>query len=865
MTTPALVASLAGDLGIFLAAAGLLALVLLRPSLVQSSPVARSALAAGATLLAAGSILHGSGVESSAHLHGIAALRLVAIGLLCAGALALRESRNRQALLGALLIYAAGEAAVVSGAVAPGDAVRAIGAVCIFLAIYRAARTSLAARIGAAAGILLVVLVLVLSGSLSVVLTNNVEHNALESAGDRARAEAGFLETEGARAGDQAKTLARLIARVPSLLRSFEAADEPTRADQIKNLNENFANVDFIEILNPQRGVVAATDTLTNSERVALAGSDLAVTAIDTSSVASALVNVPAALLATGAAPIVVRDPRGVPVVEGAIVAGYRINDDRLRGRKALDPSVNLTLDVSGVVAATTWNPKPLQARDLLDGGKAAGLVGTAEREDVETSAQGHYRNKRYFLAAAPVHDRVGSIGKPTGALLIVSQSAKPAAETRDDVKTTLFLVALGAGLVSLALALLLGERIGRPLGRLTRAAEAIRRGDLGVRSDVRSADEVGTLGTAFDEMAGSVQRMTTELADAAAQREAILASMTDGLLATDERGRVTMVNPAAETLLDVRGEKVSGHLIADVVRGRDRTGTDLGDRLRAPIGEPWSAAGFLADGDLPVALSSAPIRDDDGRLAGAVYLVRDMRREFEIERMKTEFLSNISHELRTPLTPIKGYAEMLRLRRVPAGRARIFLDGILDASERLERIIDILVNFAALEAGRFVLRTEALDVREVLHQMSERWRSRSPNHEVEEKVSTRIPRVVADRRLLERSIDELIDNAVKYSPDGGRVTLRAKVAANGDGRVLRISVADEGLGIEPEDVGRIFDEFQQLDGSATRRFGGLGLGLPFVQRVVAAHHGHVDVDSEPGRGSVFTLNLPVDGPTRSR
>src|SRR5438067_2216160 len=142
---------------------------------------------------------------------------------------------------------------------------------------------------------------------------------------------------------------------------------------------------------------------------------------------------------------------------------------------------------------------------------------------------------------------------------------------------------------------------------------------------------------------------------------------------------------------------------------------------MEHPPEQGFSVAGFLEPSDLPVALSGAPIRDDDGRIGGAVYVLRDMRREYEVERMKTEFLSNISHELRTPLTPIKGYAEMLRLRRVPAGRARVFLDGILDASERLERIIDILVNFAALEAGRFVLRTETLDVREVLHQLSER------------------------------------------------------------------------------------------------------------------------------------------------
>jgi signal transduction histidine kinase len=325
-------------------------------------------------------------------------------------------------------------------------------------------------------------------------------------------------------------------------------------------------------------------------------------------------------------------------------------------------------------------------------------------------------------------------------------------------------------------------------------------------------------------------------------------------------------VNPAAEQMLDVRENRVLGVRVGKLIRGRDRAGNEFDSRFGSSTTEAWSASGFLDHDTWPVAIAAAPIRDDAARLVGAVYALRDMRREHEVERMKTEFLSNISHELRTPLTPIKGYAEMLRLRRVPPGRARAFLDGILDASERLERIIDILVNFAALEAGRLVLRTEDVDVASVVHGLSERWQSRTPHHQVEEKVSSRMPRVVADRRLLERSIDELIDNAVKYSPEGGRIVVGVKVSANGSGRALTITVTDQGLGIEPDDVPKIFADFQQLDGSATRRFGGLGLGLPFVQRVVEAHRGHITVDSEPGTGSVFMITLPIEGPaTRAR
>jgi signal transduction histidine kinase len=122
---------------------------------------------------------------------------------------------------------------------------------------------------------------------------------------------------------------------------------------------------------------------------------------------------------------------------------------------------------------------------------------------------------------------------------------------------------------------------------------------------------------------------------------------------------------------------------------------------------------------------------------------------------------------------------------------------------------------------------------------------------------------VLADRRLLERSIDELIDNAVKFSPEGGVVTVRTELVGAGDGRAVEISVSDEGIGIAPSDFDRIFSDFSQIDGSATRRYGGLGLGLPFVQRVVAAHGGTLRATSEPGHGSTFTMELPITAGAR--
>jgi signal transduction histidine kinase len=243
------------------------------------------------------------------------------------------------------------------------------------------------------------------------------------------------------------------------------------------------------------------------------------------------------------------------------------------------------------------------------------------------------------------------------------------------------------------------------------------------------------------------------------------------------------------------------------------------------------------------------------------VAVIRNMSREREIERMKSEFLSNISHELRTPLTPIKGYAEILGRKNVPADKAQQFAQGILESTGRLERIVELLVDFSAMEAGRLSPRTTPVDVAELLTKVAEQAKSKTSRHRLQVDAKARLPKVLGDERLLRRSLDEILDNAIKFSPDGGTIRLEARAASSGNGagrRNVEISVTDEGIGIPTDDLHKIFSDFHQLDGSETRTYGGLGLGLAFVQRIVEAHAGTIDVQSEPDEGTRFTLTIPA-------
>jgi signal transduction histidine kinase len=438
--------------------------------------------------------------------------------------------------------------------------------------------------------------------------------------------------------------------------------------------------------------------------------------------------------------------------------------------------------------------------------------------------------------------------------------------QTQNDLFRTLFIIALGGTLLALLLASLVGDRVGSDLRRLTTAAESIRRGDTDVRARVRSEDEVGRLGAAFDSMAASIDEKESSLRAAAQDEsrlrgrlEAVVGGMGEALVAVDSAGRITDFNQAAEELVLVSDSLARGRPVDDVITLVGEDGADLSPYLRQPPAERWSTQCWLQQelGLVPVAVSAGALRGHRPEDSGAVFVLRDLRREHEVERMKTEFLSRVGHELRTPLTGIMGFSDLMARKSVPPNQARVWHGEILEQSKRLLRVVERLEFFASAGAGRLRLRPDWVDVRALVDDVVSVWESRLQEPwMISRRVERDLDPVVADRRWIRLAIDELVDNAVKFSPDGGEVVVMARTVRGG--RVLEISVTDHGKGMSEQEATAAFGEFVQGDSSDTRRYGGLGLGLSLVQRVVEGHGGSVAWESYPGRGSKFSLLLPI-------
>jgi PAS domain S-box-containing protein len=347
---------------------------------------------------------------------------------------------------------------------------------------------------------------------------------------------------------------------------------------------------------------------------------------------------------------------------------------------------------------------------------------------------------------------------------------------------------------------------------------------------------------------------------------EQVFASTSDGFLVLDLERRVVALNQQGGDLLGVRPHEVIGWPFRRLMETRERSmDWEAGGRALAAALE---RASVPADGDLEARLPerrtlrwlTTPTRDLLGAVVGVTITLRDVTREREIDRMKTEFVSTVSHELRTPLASIKGSLHLLLSDQglVLDETQRHLVDISLKNTDRLIRLINNILDISKIEAGHIHLDLELHRPADCIEMAVEGIRgfAESRGIAIEPQVAPDVPRVRVDFDRIVQVVTNLLSNAIKFSPERGQVTVGARRA----GSDVEIWVMDRGPGIAPEDVGRLFRKFQQLDGKTVRAVGGTGLGLAICRGIVEEHGGRISVDSRPGAGATFSVRLPVPG-----
>lgn len=425
-------------------------------------------------------------------------------------------------------------------------------------------------------------------------------------------------------------------------------------------------------------------------------------------------------------------------------------------------------------------------------------------------------------------------------------------------------LIYLSAALITivigLLLAIIISQEITRPIEEMRKQTLRIARGDFSGQVRVMGNDELGQLAGAVNNLSVRVEE-AQESSDSERRRlDSVLSHMSDGVLATDRRGNVTIVNNMALQLLEVEhDDELIGKSIIDVLDIRhDYTVRQLVNSEQKEMILDMSNSGS----NLILNAYFSPIQRESGFVSGLVCVLRDVTSQQKEEQERKEFVSNVSHELRTPLTSVKSYVEALSDGAWQDKEiAPQFLKVVQDETERMIRMINDLLSLSRMDAGTTKLNLEYVNINELCNYILNRFDMIIKKEEDPKKKKYTIERfftkkdlwVEIDTDKFTQVIDNIMNNAIKYSPDGGVITARLLETHN---HVI-MSISDQGLGIPRKDLSHIFDRFFRVDKARSRKHGGTGLGLAISKEVVNMLGGQIWVDSVEGKGSTFYISLP--------
>ena len=456
-------------------------------------------------------------------------------------------------------------------------------------------------------------------------------------------------------------------------------------------------------------------------------------------------------------------------------------------------------------------------------------------------------------------------LGQPDSSVLL--RLGMPMAQLDQEIKKLRRSLAIAFGsafLVSVAFSMWLARSITRPLSDIATAAQQLVAGIPGIRIQTTARDEVGLLADTLNRMTDQLGTKIRELSEDRAQLLAMLISMVEGVMVLDYRGTVLQVNPALERMLNVSGSQARSRNYAELIRHPqliELTSTVLKTRMGqgeeitlAPMGQCLQVEASVAGGQ----------RENEACVVLVFHDITELRR---LEKIRRDFVANVSHELRTPLTSIKGYVEaLLDGGKDDPNSSTDFLEIILKQSERLNLIIEDLLELSKIESGQVLFKREPFHVQNVIERTLSMMKplADKKGHRLTSWVAPDLPEVTGDEERLVQVLTNLIDNAIKYTPEGGMITIAAhspteSQIAGSAGSTIEISVTDTGIGIPEQDRPRVFERFYRVDKARSRELGGTGLGLAIVKHIVEGHGGQVWVEANEPTGSRFVVRLPVN------
>ncbi|MEI8012711.1 MAG: ATP-binding protein [Candidatus Omnitrophota bacterium] len=459
------------------------------------------------------------------------------------------------------------------------------------------------------------------------------------------------------------------------------------------------------------------------------------------------------------------------------------------------------------------------------------------------------YTLKKYLLYVATPYGRGHAAGVIRLAMPLTDVEVLEAGSVKIVVMALCLIFIFSLGFTSLMAVI-----ISRPLREMSVVARAMAAGDFSRKPSVRSRDELGDLARALTYMSDEVCDKMKTIVREGARLDAVIESMSEGLMVVDEKGGILLMNASLRKFFLISG-KVDGRKVPEVIR--NSVVVDMVDRLVLG-GERLISREVV--GTLPeerVFSVNAVQVMAGGKVEGAVLVFHDISALRRLEKVRQDFVANVSHELRTPVASIKGYAETLLGGAMDDPAAlKEFLGIIHQNSDRLVSLINDLLDLARIESGKMKLILAPVDaaglVRKCIAILEKAIADKRLS--VSFDFPDVLPKALADEARLSQVFLNLLDNAVKYTPAGGKIIVRA---LPGD-KKIRFEVMDSGIGIPEEDQPRIFERFYRVDKARSREAGGTGLGLSIVKHIVQAHGGDVSVHSRPGQGATFSFTVSI-------